>query len=176
MNHKTVVIAARTMLTMLLIAGLVVIGLGAATLVLGDPPEVEGWLRAVFGDVFAVVAFGLGTILAVPSGVGLWAMAGATADDAAPALPRSVRIVLAGIAFAVVAATVVICITTGSAVPILNLGLIALVTLAALGLAGAAYRSPHVHRAALSGVALGFVVVGTSWVLFNAFIGTPGPA
>ena len=58
MNHKTVVIAARMMLTMLLIAGLVVIGLGAATLVLGDPPEVEGWLRAVFGGVFAVVAFG----------------------------------------------------------------------------------------------------------------------
>ena len=86
------------------------------------------------------------------------------------------RIVLAGIALVVVAATVVICITTGSAVPILNLGLIALVTLAALGLAGAAYRSPHVGRAALSGVALGFVVAGTSWVLFNAFIGTPGPA
>ena len=176
MKPRAVVIASRTMLTMLLIAGLVVIGLGAATLILGDPPEVEGWLRAVFGQVFAVVAFGLGAILAIPSGVGLWAMAGATADDAAPALPRPVRVVLAGIAVVVVAATIVICISTGSALPILNLGLIALVALAALGLAGAAYRSPHIGRAALSGVALGFVVAGTSWVLLNAFIETPGPA
>jgi hypothetical protein len=176
MNLRAVVIASRTMLAMLLIAGLVVIGLGAATLILGDPPEVEGLLRAVFAQVFAVVAFGLGAILAIPGAVGLWAMAGATATDAAPALPRPVRIVLAGIALVVVVATVVICITAGSALPILNFGLIALVALAALGLAGAAYLSPHVGRAAVSGVALGFFVAGTSLVLFNAFIETPGPA
>ena len=161
---------------MLLIAGLVVIGLGAATLILGDPPEVEGWLRAVFGGVFAVVAFGLGTILAIPSAVGLWAMAGATADDAVPALPRPVRLALAGVAIAAVVATAVICITTGSAVFFLNLGLVALVALAALGLAGAVYLSPHVGRAAVSAVALGLIVVGAAWVLVNAFIGTPGSA
>lgn len=176
MNRRAVVIASRTMLTMLLIAGLVVIGLGAATLILGDPPDVEGWLRAAFGKVFAVVAFGLGTVLAIPSGVGLWAMAGATADDATPALPRPVRIALAGIAVAAVAATVVVCLTTGSAVFVLNLGLVALVALAALGLAGAAYLSPHVGRAALSAVALVLVVAGTAWVLVNAFLATPGSA
>jgi hypothetical protein len=176
MSRRTVVIASRTMLTMLLIAGLVVIGLGAATQILGDPPEVEGWLRTVFGKVFAVVAFGLGTVLVVPSGVGLWAMAGAAAEDAEPALPRPVRLVLAGIAVAAVVATVVICLTTGSSVFVLNLGLIALVALSALGLAGAAYLSPHAGRAAVSGVALVFVVAGAAWVLVNAFIAPPGAA
>jgi hypothetical protein len=176
MNRRAIVIASRTMLTMLLIAGLVVIGLGAATLVLGDPPDVDGWLRVIFGRVFAVVAFSLGTILAIPSGVGLWAMAGANADDAVPALPQPLRSVLAGVAFAAVAATVVICLTTGSAAFVLNLGLIALVSLAALGLAGAAYLSPHRGRAALAAVALGLVVAGAAWVLVNAFIAPPGSA
>jgi hypothetical protein len=176
MNRRAIVIASRTMLTMLLIAGLVVIGLGAATLILGDPPDVDGWLRAIFGRVFAIVAFSLGTILAIPSGVGLSAMAGANADDAVPALPQPVRTVLAGVAVAAVVATVVVCLTTGSAVFVLNLGLIALVALASFGLAGAAYLSPHRGRAALTAVALGLVVVGTAWVLVNAFIAPPSPA
>jgi hypothetical protein len=174
MNRRRIVIASRTMLIMLLIAGLAVIGLGAVTLILGDPPEVSGWLRTLFGKVFAVVAFGLGTVLAIPSAIGLWAMAGASADDAVPALPRMLRLVLAGAAVAIVVATVVVCLTTGSALFVLNLGLIGLVALSALGLAGATNFSPHAWRAALSGVALVIVVVGSSWLLVNAFIAPPG--
>ena len=119
-------------------------------------PFAGGLILAMFGQSRRApelnVAFSLGTILAIPSGVGLWAMAGANADDAEPALARPVRIVLAGVAVAAVVATVVVCLTTGSAVFVLNLGLIALVALAALGLAGAAYLSPHFGRAASADV------------------------
>ena len=49
MHHKALVNAARVVLTMLLIAGVVLLGFGIAITVLGDPPEVQGWLRTIFG-------------------------------------------------------------------------------------------------------------------------------
>ena len=70
-----------------------------------------------------------------------------------------------------VVATAVILLVTGSAVTILNLGLLGLVALSTLGLAGAAYFSPHRGRAIFAGVAIVLIVLGTLWVLNVAFIG-----
>jgi hypothetical protein len=64
--------------------------------------------------VFAVVAPGLGIILGVPAGVGLWAMASANADDAMPALPPTARQGLVGLAVVLVAATLITLLVTGS--------------------------------------------------------------
>jgi hypothetical protein len=173
MNRKRLVYVSRTMLIMLVIAAAVVLGLGAATLLLADPPETSGWLRAIFGRVFGVTALVLGVILGIPSGIGLWAMAGATAEDAIPALPRLAREFMAGLAIATVAVTIIILIVTGSAAAILNLGLAGLVALSALGLGGAVAYSPHRARAAASAVALVVVATGTAWVL-RVFLATPG--
>ena len=86
--HRTALVnASRLVLTMLLIAAVVLLGLAIAIQVLGDPPETEGWLRAAFGKVFGVVAVSLAAVLGIPAAVGLWAMAGSTAEDAVPALP-----------------------------------------------------------------------------------------
>jgi hypothetical protein len=173
MHHKRYVIASRTMLLMLVVAAAVVLGLGLATLVLGNPPETSGWLRSVFGAVFAVVAVAFAVVLGVPSGVGLWAMAGATGPDVVPALPKQARLVLAAVAIGTVALTAVVLLATGSVVRILNVGLLLLVGLAALGLAGAVSYSPHRARAVSSAVALALVVLGTAWVL-RVFLATPG--
>jgi hypothetical protein len=172
MRRKRLVIVSRTMLVMLVVAAVVVLGLGLATLILIDPPEVGGWLRSIFGRVFAVVAIALAAVLGIPSGVGLWAMAGANAEDSAPALPKLAREILAGVAIATVVVTVIVLVVTGSAVAILNLGLIGLVALSALGLGGAVAFSPHRARAAASAVALVLVAVGTAWVL-RVFLATP---
>ena len=174
MNRKTLVIVSRTTLVMLLIAAVVMLGLGLASLVLVDPPEVSGWLRYVFGRVFGVVAVSMAAVLGTPAAIGLWAMAGARAEDAVPALSETVRRILAGIAIAAIAATVVVCLVSGSALAVLNLGLIGLVALASIGLAGAAAYSPHRVRAILSGVALLVVAAGTLWVLVRGFLATPG--
>jgi hypothetical protein len=174
LNRRRTVIVARTTLIMLFIAGLAMLGLGALSLARADTPEAEGWLRYAFGRVFGVVALGLAAVLASPSGVGLWAMAGATADDAVPALSETPRRVLGGLAAATIAITGVVLLLTGSAATVLNLGLLGLVGLASFGLAGAVAFSPHRGRAILSGVALVLVVVGTAWVLVNAFIAPPG--
>jgi len=91
MNPKAILIASRTTLMMLLIAAAVLAGLGVFTLLRTDPPEVDGWLRTIFGKVFAVVAAFMAAILGVPAAIGLWAMAGATAEDAVPALPQAAR-------------------------------------------------------------------------------------
>jgi hypothetical protein len=158
---------------MLFIAGLVMLGLGAASLLLVDPPEVSGWPRFIFGRVFGVVAVALAAVLGIPSAFGLWAMAGAREPDAVPALEETPRRVLAGIAGVTIAVTAIVLLVTGSAATILNLGLLGIVGLACFGLAGATSFSPHRARAILSGVALVLVALGSLWVLVNAFIRPP---
>ena len=173
-GRKRLVIVSRTTLIMLFIAALAVLGMGVLVVIRGDPPEVDGWLRYVFGRVFGVVALGLAVVLGVPSGIGLWAMSGSTAPDAVPALPETPRRILVGVAAVTVAVTAVVLLVTGSAALILNLGLLGIVGLAAFGLAGAVSFSPHRWRAIASGVALVLLTIGTAWVLGGAFVGTPG--
>jgi hypothetical protein len=173
MHHKALVNAARIVLTMLLIAGVVLLGFGIAIAVLGDPPEVQGWLRTIFGKVFTVVAVAMAAVLGVPAGIGLWSMAGANADDAVPALGETPRRVVAAVAIVAVVATAVVLVATGSALAILNIALLALVAMDTLGLAGAVSFSPHRGRAMVSAVAFVLVVIGAAWVLLNAFIQPP---
>jgi hypothetical protein len=170
MNPKALLIASRTTLTMLLVAAAVLAGLGMLALLRTDPPEVDGWLRAVFGGVFGVVALALAAILAVPSGIGLWALVGAGDEESAPALLPVARRALGVVAIATVALTAVVLVATGSAVAVLNLGLIALVALASLGLAGATSLSCHRGRAILAAIALVLVAAGSLWVLVRAFL------
>jgi len=168
MNPKAVLIASRTTLTMLLVAAAVLAGLGVFALLRTDPPEVEGWLRAVFGGVFGVVALSLAAILAVPSGLGLWALVGAGDEDSVPVLPPAARTGLGVLAIATIVITALVCV--GSAVAILNLGLIALIGLASVGLAGASGLSRHRGRAIASAVALVLVAVGSLWAVYRAFV------
>ena len=170
MSPKAVLIASRTTLTMLLVAAAVLAGLGVFTLLRTDAPEVDGWLRAVFGEVFGRVALALAAVLAVPSGIGLWALVGAGDEGSVPALAPGGRRALAVVGIATVVLTAVVLVVTGSAVTILNIGLLALVALAALGLAGAAALSRRRGRAILAGVALVLVAAGALWVLFRAFV------
>jgi hypothetical protein len=171
MSSRTVVLAARTSLLMLLIAAVALLSLGAVSVVLADPPEVDGWLRSVFGRVFGIVAAGMAIVLGAPAAIGLWAMAGARDEGVVPALPQVARRALGGVAIATVITTAVVLLVTGSAVTVLNLALLGLVALGTLGLAGADSASPHRWRATLSGVALVLVVAGTLWVLGRAFLG-----
>ena len=136
-GRTRLVIISRTTLIMLFIAALAVLAMGVLVVIRGDPPEVDGWLRYLFGRVFGVVALGLAVVLGVPSAIGLWAMAGSTAPDAVPALPETPRRILAGVAAVTVGVTAVVLLLTGSAALILNLGLLGIVGLAAFGLAGA---------------------------------------
>jgi hypothetical protein len=169
-HRKALVIGSRTALLMLGIAGLVLLALGGFALLRSDAPEVDGWLRAVFGTVFGVVALALGTVIGIPAAVGLWAMSGAAGPDARPALSPLVRRALVVVAIGTVVATVAVLVATGSAILVLNLGLAGLVGLACFGLAGATSFSPHRGRAALSGVALAVVSAGALWVLVRAFL------
>ena len=172
-RRKRLVLLARTTLIMLFIAGLVMFGLGVASLLLVDPPEVNGWLRYIFGRVFGVVAISLAAVLGIPSAIGLWAMAGAREPDVVPALAETPRRALAAVAGVTIAVTAIVLLVTGSAATILNLGLLGIVGLACFGLAGATSFSPHRLRAILSGVALVLVALGSLWVLVNAFIRPP---
>lgn len=172
-RRKRLVLLARTTLIMLFIAGLVMLGLGVASLLLVDPPEVNGWLRFIFGRVFGVVAISLAAVLVIPSAVGLWAMAGAREPDVVPALAETPRRALAAVAGVTIAVSAVVLVATGSAATILNLGLLGIVGLACFGLAGATSFSPHRLRAILSGVALVLVALGSLWVLVNAFVRPP---
>ena len=165
MHHKGLVIAARTMLLMLVIAAVIMAGLGIVALLRNDPTEVSGWLRSVFGKVFAVFAFAMATLLGVPSAVGLWAMAGARDADAVPALPRTARLILSGIAVATVVAAAVVIVSSLSVAAVVELALVGLVALGALGLAGATSFSTHRWRAIASAVALIAVSLGTAWLL-----------
>jgi hypothetical protein len=170
MHRRTLLVAARTTLLMLVIAAVALSVLGAAALVLPDPPESGGWLRVIFGRVFAVVAFGMAAIIGAPAAIGLSAMAGAAKDGAVPTLPIVARRALAGIAIVTVAITAVDCLTTSRTPTVLDLGVIGLVALASLGLAGAASFSPHRWRAILSALALLVVAGGTLWVLTFALV------
>ena len=173
-RHRGPVYGSRLVLLMLLIAALAVLALGAFFYLRGgDDPTVEGWLRAIFGKVFLVVATGLAAFLGVPSLIGLWAMSGANKEGAIPALDRPVRMTFAGIAIGLVIITAVVLLVTGSVVTILNLGLLAIVALAALGLGGAVAYSTHRGRAILAAIALIAFVVATAWILVNAFISPP---
>jgi hypothetical protein len=164
-HRRALVIGSRTALLMLLIAALVILGLGAVALILGGGPEVDRWLRAVFGRVFGVVAVGMAAILGVPAGIGMAAMAGATADRAVPALGGTTRRLITWIAIATVAITAIAVLTGGSQVLIVNLGVAGLVALAVLGLAGAVSFTPHRRRGILSALALLAVAAGTLWVV-----------
>jgi hypothetical protein len=170
MNRRRLVIVSRTLLLMMLIAALALIGLGVLTLGRTDSPEVDGWLRNIFGQVFGTIAIGLGLVLGTPGAIGLWAMAGATKDEAVPALDRIPRQVFAGIGVVTVIVAAVVLVVTGSAVVILNIALTALVALACLGLAGAVTFSPHRGRAILSGIALCLISLGTLRLLAAAFV------
>lgn len=172
-HRRAWVNAARLALAMLGIAAVVLLALGGAFLVLGDPPEVSGWLRAIFGRVFGVVAVGLAATLGIPSGIGLWAMAGANSPGAVPALGRTARLAAVGVGAAVTALTALVLLVSGAAIAILNVALLALVGMATLGLAGAVASSRHRWRAVASLVALVAVALGAVWILNAAFIGRP---
>jgi hypothetical protein len=169
-RRRRLVLLARTVLVMLLVAAAVLAGLGVIVQLRADPPETDGWLRVMFGRVFSVMAFGLAAVIGIPSAIGLWSMAGAREPDAVPALSGTASRAVAGVAIATVVVTAVVLVVTGSAATILNLGLLGIVALASLGLGGAAVFSPHRGRAIVSAVALALVVIGTAWVLWNAFL------
>ena len=175
MSHRTRVNLSRTVLVMLLIAALAVLGLGVFFDLRGDAsaPTIEGWLRTLFGKVFLVVAVGLAAVLGIPSAIGLYAMAGANAEDAVPALPEPARVGFAALAIGTTVVTAIVLLVTGSMVRVLNLGLLGIVALGTLGLGGAVAYSPHRWRAIVSAVALIALVVGTAWLLINAFISPP---
>ena len=175
-HRRALVNASRLVLAMLAIAALALLALGAASLLLsGDQPEIDGWLRAIFGRVFGIVAIGLAATLGIPSAIGLFAMAGSTREDAVPALPLSVRTVVPVVAIGATVLTGVVLLATGSAVAILNVALLALVAMATLGLAGAAAFSPHRVRGWVSAVAAVLVALGTFWILNAAFLGRGAP-
>ena len=175
MSHRTRVNLSRTVLLMLLIAARVVLGLGVFFYLRGDSsaPDIEGWLRTLFGKVFLVVAVGLAAVLGIPSGIGLYAMAGANKEGASPALPEPARLAFPALAIGTTVVTAIVLLATGSMVRILNIGLLGIVALGTLGLGGAVAYSPHRWRAIASAVALVALVVGTAWLLINAFIAPP---
>jgi hypothetical protein len=175
MSHRARVIASRTVLLMLLIAALAVLGLGVFFYLRGDAsaPDVEGWLRTLFGKVFLVVSIGLAVVLGVPSAIGLYAMAGANKENAVPALPEPARVGFAALAIGTTVVTAIVLLATGSMVRILNLGLLGIVALGTLGLGGAVAFSPHRWRAIVAAIALIAFLVGTAWLLINAFISPP---
>ena len=175
-RHRGLVYGSRLVLLMLLIAALAVLGLGVFIYLRGgDDPTVEGWLRTIFGKVFLVVATGLAAFLGIPSLIGLWAMSGANKEGATPALERPVQMSFAGIAIGLVVVTAVVLVATGSVVRILNVGLLAIVAMAALGLGGSVSYSTHRGRAILAAIALIAFVLATAWILINAFISPPLP-
>jgi hypothetical protein len=171
-HRRALVIGSRTALLMMLIAALVILGLGAIALISGDGPEVDGWLRTLFGQVFGVVAVAMAAILGIPSGIGMAAMAGATADGAVPALGATTRRIVTSIAIATVVVTVLAVALGGSQILLVNLGIAGLVALALLGLAGAVSFTPHRGRGILSAVALLAVAAGTLWVILAVAAGT----
>jgi hypothetical protein len=165
-HRRALVIGSRTAMLMLLIAALAVLGLGILAAIRGGSPEVEGWLRVVFGKVFAVVAVAMAAVLGIPAAIGLAAMSGATTPEAVPALPRSPRLVVVGLAIATVAATALAILLGGTQSLLLNLGVAGLIALALLGLGGAVWFTPHRGRGWLATAALLAVAAGTLWILF----------
>jgi len=165
MKRKSLVMASRTMLVMLAIAAVAMLGIGVVVVLRGDPPKPSGWLRSAFGQVFAAFALAMAALLGVPSALGLWAMAGASSDDAVPALTRPTRRILGGVAVATVVVAAVVIVWSLSVVAVVELALVGLVALGTLGLAGAISFSIHRWRAIGSAVALIVVSLGTAWML-----------
>jgi hypothetical protein len=168
-RQRKLVLGARTALIMLLIAGIALFGIGVAALLVTDPPEVDGWLRSIFGSVFGYMAIALGAIIGIPAMLGVWAMSGANADDATPALSRSFSRALAGIAIATLVVAAIVVLIAGSELRLLDLALIGIVALPTLGLAGAVAFSPHRGRALVSALALVILAVGILWLLLQAY-------
>jgi hypothetical protein len=168
-RRRRLVLGARTALIMLLIAGVALLGLGVAALVLVDPPEVDGWLRSIFGSVFGYMAVALGAIIGLPAMLGVWAMSGANAEDASPALPPTVQRLMAGLAITTLIAAALVVLVAGSELRLLDIALIGIVALPTMGLAGAVAFSPHRGRATVSALALVVLAVGILWLLFQAY-------
>jgi hypothetical protein len=168
-EHR-LILGARTALIMLLVAGLALIGIGVATLLLGDPPEVDGWLRSLFGRVFGHTAIAIGLIIGMPSLLGVWAMSGATAEGAIPALSRAVQRAMAGIAVATLVLAALVVLVAGGGLRLLDVALIGIVALPTLGLAGAVRFSPHRGRAIGAAVALMVLAAGIGWLLLQAWL------
>ena len=173
-HRRAAVNGARVALLMLFIASMALLGLGIAALVLGDPPEVSGWLRSVFGTVFGYMAIAMAVVLGAPAAVGVWAMAGANAPDATPALSRLGHRGAAALASLAVVATAVVMLAFGTGISFLDLAFVGIVALQSFGLAGAVSFSPHRMRAVLAGVALLLVTAGALWVLIRAYIAASG--
>jgi hypothetical protein len=167
---RTLVIGARVALTMILVAGAAILALGLATLVLVDPSEWDGWLRSAFGAAFGYIALGMAAFLGLPSAIGVWALAGATAEDTVPALSLVARRVVVGVAIIVVIVVAAMILVGGRGATLLDLGVIGLVALLTLGLAGAAACSPHRARAIMSGAASVVVWVSITWFVATVAI------
>lgn len=170
MSKRALVNAARVSLAMLFIAGLAMLALGVITVLRSDSPEVDGWLRVVFGRVFSVVAFGMAAALGIPSAVGVWAMLGATAEGAVPASQPTAQRTAATAAVVATGFTALVVLADGTISSLFNLVLIALVGMSTLGLAGAIAFSPHRGRAIAAAVTLALVVAAVLWVCYRAFL------
>ena len=92
-----------------------------------------------------------------------------------PALPRKIHLLAAGTAVATTVASIIAVLATGSRISVIELGLVGVVALMNLGLAGAVAFSPHRGRSILSALALFLVAAGTLWVLVTVFVAIPGP-
>jgi hypothetical protein len=163
------ILGARTALIMLLIAGVALVGIGVAALMLVDPPEVDGWLRSLFGSVFGYMAIAIGMIIGLPALLGVWAMSGATEEGATPALPHGARQLMTGIAITTLLLAALVILVAGSRLRLLDLALIGIVALPTLGLAGAVRSSPHRGRATGVAIALVALAVGIAWLLLQAW-------
>jgi len=169
-RDRRLVLGARTALIMLLIAGVALFGLGVAALLLVDPPEVDGWLRSLFGTVFGYMAIAIGLIIGIPATLGVWAMSGANAEDAAPALSRNVHRLMTGIAIATLVGSAIVILIAGKELRLLDAALIGIVALPTLGLAGAVRFSPHRGRAIVSALALVVLAAGIGWLMLQAWL------
>ena len=165
-HHRALVIGSRTAMLMLLIAALAVLGLGIFALIRGGGPEVEGILRTLFGKVFAVVAGSMAAVLGIPAAIGLAAMSGANTEGAVPALGATPRRFIVAAALITVGIAAISVVLDGTSSLLVNLGLLGLVALMLLGLAGAVSFSPHRWRATLAEIALVLAALGTLWVTF----------
>jgi hypothetical protein len=167
-RSRRLVVGARMALLMILIASVVLFGIGIVALLLADPPEVDGWLRSLFGAVFGRMALAIAALLGIPSAIGVWAMAGATAPDAIPALGPTLGRVLVALAAVVVATMALIVVVGGRGATLLDLGFTGLAASLILGLCGAAVLSPHRLRAAISAAGMMLVMAGSIWFVAQA--------
>jgi hypothetical protein len=158
---------------MILIAAIAILAIGIATWVLMDPPQVDGWLRSLFGTVFATMAIVMAAVLGIPAAIGVWSMAGATHPDLAPALPHRARRAVTLTAVVVLAVVAGVVLIGGRGVTLLDLGLLGLAALLTMGLAGAATFSPRRGRATMAVAALGVVLLGLVWFVIEVLIIAP---